>query len=605
MKTPRQPFALVVMIFVLLASLGLSTFQAQSSTQVGFSAGEALAEAKTVYVWAAPPSPVAVRVAAPLRPNAVKTAVINVNYTGSWTPQAQAAFEYAVSIWEGLVTSSVPIVVNAEFSASLPPGALGGAGPEDFFRDFTGAPVANTWYPIALANKLAGSDLNGATAEIDSVFSSTFDWYYGTDGNTPGNQYDFASVVLHELGHGLGFVGSMRVVSGSGSWGSGTAYPFIYDRFAENGSNQALLNTGLFPNPSTALASQLTSGNIYFDGPNASAANGSSPVKLYAPGSWQQGSSYSHLDEIFNGTPNELMTYSIGSGDAIHAPGAVTLGMFADWGWSTTSPGPTATTTATVTRTATPTRTVTPIASPYSLNYLPSSLRAAGHFTPTPQPGMEGIYGQVTLSGAPISGVSVELRFYNGSSYASGGFDSTDANGRFQFTGQPSLAGGQSYYVRYSNQSNPSRVFFWGTLELTSYTGGASVNIGNFDIATNDLISPPDGAERSLPVTFQWSTRTDTPSDSYRLHLTDDLYNWFYGPLGFTGSYVLSSLAGGLDYDTYYFWDVYIYAPDGSYGICWDYHTIVFTSSLNGQAEQAERDFAQRLDAIERQRQAH
>ncbi|MFM6745841.1 MAG: Calx-beta domain-containing protein, partial [Dolichospermum sp.] len=107
----------------------------------------------------------------------------------------------------------------------------------------------------------------------------------------------------------------------------------IYDRFTENGSGQSLLDTSLFPNPSTALGSQLTSNNIFFDGSNANAANGGNRVKLYAPSTWNGGSSYSHLDEVFNNTPNALMTYSIGFGESILNPGPVTLGMFKDMGW--------------------------------------------------------------------------------------------------------------------------------------------------------------------------------------------------------------------------------------------------------------------------------
>ncbi len=125
----------------------------------------------------------------------------------------------------------------------------------------------------------------------------------------------------------------MNNQSGVGSWGFGSGSPGIYDRFTENGSGQSLLNTSLFPNPSTALGSQLTSNNIFFDGSNANAANGGNRVKLYAPSTWSGGSSYSHLDEVFNNTPNALMTYSIGFGESILNPGPVTLGLFKDMGW--------------------------------------------------------------------------------------------------------------------------------------------------------------------------------------------------------------------------------------------------------------------------------
>ncbi|MFM6308823.1 MAG: Calx-beta domain-containing protein, partial [Dolichospermum sp.] len=257
--------------------------------------------------------------------------VINVNYTG-FTPAAQTAFQFAVDIWESLLDSSVPINVNASF-ANLGSGILGQAGPEAYARDFSGLPQTNTWYPIALANSLAGQDLAPTASDIGSQFNSNFNWYYGLDNNVPTNQISFVSVVLHELGHGLGFLGLMNNQSGVGSWGFGTGFPGIYDRFTENGSGQSLLNTSLFPNPSTALGSQLTSNNIFFDGSNANAANGGNRVKLYAPSTWSGGSSYSHLDEVFNNTPNALMTYSIGSGESILNPGPVTLGLFKDMGW--------------------------------------------------------------------------------------------------------------------------------------------------------------------------------------------------------------------------------------------------------------------------------
>ena len=279
------------------------------------------------------------------------TATITVNFMtsgtmfgnacSSWSAPAQAAFSYAASLWAAQLQSPVTITVNACW-ASLGSGILGSAGPVTFYRDFAGAPQAGTWYPVALANALAGSDLNGSgSAEINASFSTAFpNWYFGTDGNTPAGQYDFVSVVMHELGHGLGFLGSMSVASGSGSWGSGTAFPFIYDRFTENGSNQALINTALFPNPSAALATQLTSNNIFFDGPNARSANGNAPAPLYAPGTWNGGSSYSHLAESFNGTTNALMTFSLSSAESLHDPGPVALGILQDSGWSLASVAP-------------------------------------------------------------------------------------------------------------------------------------------------------------------------------------------------------------------------------------------------------------------------
>ncbi len=276
-------------------------------------------------------------------PARVQTATINVNYLPNgatdkfgnscqaWPTQARNAFEYAADIWETQINSPVPIVVNACWTNLGNPDILGIGGADSYYRNFTNAPQSNTWYPTALANALAGSRMTGSTVDIHVAYNSIFSWYFGTDGNTPTDKVDLVSVVLHELCHGLGFAGSMTVNGGLGYWGWGQSpYPAGYDRFTENGAETPLLN---FSNGSAALASQLTGGNLYFDGPNARVANGGTRPKLFAPSPWIQGSSYSHLDEIYNGTANDLMTYALPNGQSVHAPGPIVLGILQDIGW--------------------------------------------------------------------------------------------------------------------------------------------------------------------------------------------------------------------------------------------------------------------------------
>jgi hypothetical protein len=263
-----------------------------------------------------------------------RTATINVNYH-DYSPQAQTAFQYAVSIWESLVVSTVPITIDAYWQP-LDPGVLGQSGPNSLARDSN----TNTWYVIALANQLAGQDLDLSNTDMTSRISSTFNWYFGTDGNTPGNQVDLVTVALHEILHGLGNVGLMQYSNGEGSWGFGTGFPAIYDRFTENGAGQGLINTSLFPNPSVALGNQLTSNNLFFDGPNAVAANNGNRPQLYAPSQWAGGSSYAHLDEgtYGRGNPNSLDTPFVAYGEAIHNPGPIPLGILKDEGWNLAPP---------------------------------------------------------------------------------------------------------------------------------------------------------------------------------------------------------------------------------------------------------------------------
>jgi hypothetical protein len=256
-------------------------------------------------------------------------ATMTVTYIG-FTPQAQAAFQHAVNIWSSQLSSPVPIHIEAEFT-TLGQGVLGSAGPW-LVREAPGL-VPNTWYAAALANKITGTDNLPTRTDIEASFNSSFGWYFGTDGQAPPGTYDFVSVVLHELGHGLGFVGAMSYSGGTGTRGI-NGFPVIYDHFTENGAGQSLLTA--FASPSVALGSQLTSNNLFFDGPRTRLANGGNPARIYAPASWEPGSSYSHLNEQTYpaGNPNSLMTPQIASSEAIHDPGPICRGVLEDTGWT-------------------------------------------------------------------------------------------------------------------------------------------------------------------------------------------------------------------------------------------------------------------------------
>jgi hypothetical protein len=256
---------------------------------------------------------------------------IIVNYTG-FTEEAQEAFQYAVDIWASLLKSPIQIVVNATFRP-LNEGVLGSAGPNGYISDFDGAPLKNTFYPIPLAEKLARENLNGTEeADIVSDFNSDFDFYFGLDGNTPSDQYDFVSIVLHELGHGLGFTGGVSFDEDqeTGSWSLASGLPTVYTQFVEQGDNSAIID---IPDNSSQTGDALTGNSLFFNGPFSVLELGDTP-KLFAPSSWNSGSSYSHLDEneYPAGNPNSLMSPQFGSGEAIHNPG-VTEEIFADMGW--------------------------------------------------------------------------------------------------------------------------------------------------------------------------------------------------------------------------------------------------------------------------------
>jgi hypothetical protein len=305
------------------------------------------------------------------------TARINVQYSG-FPPAARTAFQAAVDIWARSIHSSVEIDVLADWSnlsALYGPDVLGAAGPSDFVANFTdsGHAQPNVYYPVALANAISGKDQlpassctsdnvgNTSGADILASFNSSPSkgWYYGTDGGVDVEHVDLESVVLHELGHGLGFVGTydgLNPVTGNdegkgyfGLTGTGTS-PVIFDKFVTDGQQHALgsgaLSNGTGSNPpAIGLGDVLrgANGGANWNGANGKAAYGGHLIPLFSPYPWEEGSSFSHLDEdaFPGGNNNALMTPQLSPGESEHDPGPVLLGMFKDMGWpdSATVPG--------------------------------------------------------------------------------------------------------------------------------------------------------------------------------------------------------------------------------------------------------------------------
>ena len=178
-------------------------------------------------------------------------------------------FQTAAKIWGQLLQSPIEIRVNAKFdpqTCTATTGVLGSAGPVSLDRNFPGAIFAGTWYHEALANKLAGADLSGSD-DISATFNSsvggatclTVGWYYGIDGNE-GSQIELLPVVLHELGHGLGF--STQTNGQTGAFFMSA--PHVFDRFLFDPTS------GLHWYQMTAgqrAASALSCKNLVWDGP--------------------------------------------------------------------------------------------------------------------------------------------------------------------------------------------------------------------------------------------------------------------------------------------------------------------------------------------------
>ena len=252
-----------------------------------------------------------------------------------WPEDAKKAFMRAAKIWSYLFPSPVPIDVEAYWSP-LEPGILGSARPGGargggYFEDFSGAPEKKLWYPAALANAINTDkkDLDDVNPEITARFNSNslyVNWYFGLDAKPTSKQYDFVTAVLHELGHGLGFISQetyndrLKTFSNSNTT--------IFSGFVANDAGRRLSD---IPSTDSNFSSYVTS-DLFWVGEKGKAANQNFRVKLFTPSEYKSGSSISHLDDAtFPKTaPNGLMSSSISVQQAIHDPGSITLAMFED-----------------------------------------------------------------------------------------------------------------------------------------------------------------------------------------------------------------------------------------------------------------------------------
>jgi hypothetical protein len=266
---------------------------------------------------------------------------ITIYYTG-FSAQATAAMEYAKTILEKLLPADTKLTIVATWEKISTAGVLAQSSITGYAGGW-GINALNplSLYPVALAEKISGVSLNNDTdGDITLSVNNTVNWYLGTDGQVPATKYDLITVVLHEICHGLGFFDSFSVTGTLGSWGIGSV-PMIYDTFVENFSGNRLTDTLKVLNNSPDLKTQLTGNQVFFNGPLLTAYSKSLGysvlrAKLYAPSTWDAGSSISHLNETATLPVNALMTPFIDLGEAIHDPGRYTFSILGDLGWINT-----------------------------------------------------------------------------------------------------------------------------------------------------------------------------------------------------------------------------------------------------------------------------
>jgi hypothetical protein len=249
--------------------------------------------------------------------------IVNYRNFPKW---AERDFQIAVEIWSHHFASSVPITIEASWSRSSSSEILGSARPGSFFSDFDKSPDPSLWYPSALANAIAGKDLDTTESEMIIQVNSLADWNTTNDGLSYPNKYDLKSVFLHEMGHGLGFLSAASYDSFLGFGYIDEPTPFDAYVQVEDGRRLSDL-----PSPSLELGEAIT-GRLFWSGALGVAANNGVKPLLYTPSEFDEGSSVSHLDEatFADSTLEAMMTPSLSAGEIFREPGPLMLAMMED-----------------------------------------------------------------------------------------------------------------------------------------------------------------------------------------------------------------------------------------------------------------------------------
>jgi len=266
------------------------------------------------------------------------------------------AFQFAASIWGQTLNSGPTITIRASWEplgCTATTATLGSAGTTSLRQNFPNAPFANTWFPAALANALAGND-SSVNPEIGARFNINIgtsgclqnkSWYLGLDGQHGSNGIDLVTVLLHEFGHGLGFQTFTDPETGEFA-GNTPGFPSVWDRFLRDNSTGKLW---VDMTNAERVASAINSGNLVWAGlhvisnvPGAltAGADSSNRPLLYAPNPLEGGSSVSHFDK--SAFPNLLMEPNI-NGDLEHSvvpPADLTYPLMQDIGWNPTAQPP-------------------------------------------------------------------------------------------------------------------------------------------------------------------------------------------------------------------------------------------------------------------------
>ena len=274
------------------------------------------------------------------------------NAPGATGQTRRDALELAAQSFGTSALANYNATIEMTASGTAPP--LAAAGSEAFGNP-TGGGFGRTQ---VVRNKIltnGATDLNGGTRDgfVEWNFASTT-WELDINAPVGGGEFGFYSTVYHELTHALGWSHSIddltTATSGEDPFGDGTTVGDggtgvagewnKFDEFISDSVGNFIINGGTFLNNSTAtwdtlqIAGASPANGLFFDGPNATAANGGNPVGLFTPNPIQAGSSISHLDDQNPAQSRLMMLSAAPPGLSARTFSAIELGILSDLGYT-------------------------------------------------------------------------------------------------------------------------------------------------------------------------------------------------------------------------------------------------------------------------------
>lgn len=223
--------------------------------------------------------------------------------TRDWSDAQIAAVTTTLNIWDDTFRNTA----SRKIEATISWGALGEGTLAASFSNYVGYDGEN--YNAATSTEVIwkeGEDVALDEGEMD--FRLQFNPVYGfsTGNTTPQDSTDFISVLLHEIGHNVGF----NSLNNAGAYGE---YYTIWDSLIADAQGNHPGEAGF--NYQTGVSYTIGSGGL----------------TVYNPFIFNPGSSMSHVDALSD--PEALMQYSIGTGIQRRDLSGLEKALLAEMGW--------------------------------------------------------------------------------------------------------------------------------------------------------------------------------------------------------------------------------------------------------------------------------